>query len=270
MLYRETAPHPLLAACVRTYWVLSGTGAELGPQPVLPDGCTELIVHRGRPFWQHDAVGRVTLQATRLFVGQTLAPVVVAPSGDTDVVAIRFEPFGAFALLGSRHVSRADAIVDVADLGEPWLSRAVLCAESADSAQQALSVLERALLTRLDVRRAPLADARVVRAVALLVGSSGATTIDSVARHAGTSPRNLERLFHSQIGLSPKLFARVVRLQATAAAIAADTRRPLADISAAIGYFDQAHMIRDFVAMTSDTPRGFRQSFGALTRFMLA
>jgi len=53
MHYSEFLPHPRLRPFVRVCWTLSGPGAEMAPQPVLPDGCTELIVHRGRPFWRH-------------------------------------------------------------------------------------------------------------------------------------------------------------------------------------------------------------------------
>src|SRR5262245_34845980 len=74
--YVEFPPHPRLRPYVRTCWTLAGSGADMPPQPVLPDGCTELIVHRARPFRRHHA-NDVALsaplvierQSTRLFVG---------------------------------------------------------------------------------------------------------------------------------------------------------------------------------------------------------
>lgn len=242
----------------------------MGPQPVLPDGCTELIVHRGRPFWRHDDRGIATRQATRLFVAQMLAPVVIAPEGDADIVAIRFEPFGAFALIGGNQSAPAGEILDADTLGEPWLSRAIAAAESADSADIALRILETALLARLDQRRRTHVDARVTMAVQSLARAQGALTIDAVAAHAGTSARHLERLFQEQIGTTPKRFARVLRFQAVAAEIAADPARTFTDISIERGYFDQAHMIRDFVTIAGTTPGEFQRSMGALTRVMLA
>jgi hypothetical protein len=53
MEYRETPPPPARRPFVRTYWTLSGPGAGSAPQPVLPDGSSELIVHRARPFRRH-------------------------------------------------------------------------------------------------------------------------------------------------------------------------------------------------------------------------
>ena len=270
MLYREVAPHPCLAPFVRTCWTLSGAGGGIGPQPVLPDGCTELIVHRGRPFWRHDAEGGATRQATHLFVGQMLAPVVIAPDGDMDIVAIRFEPYGAFALIGGHQARPADQILDASGLGEAWLGRAIRSAEAADTAENALQILERALVARLDDRISTRVDRRVASAAQAMIRANGRLTIDDAARRAGTSPRHLERLFHEQIGTSPKRFARVLRFQAAAAEIAANPTRTLADISTGSGYFDQAHMIREFVTLARTTPGRFQKSMGELTRFLLA
>ena len=272
MLYRETPPHPRLAPYVRTCWTLAGTAAELGPQPVLPDGCTELIVHRGRPFWRHDAHGSADRQATRLFVGQMRAPVVIAPDGDADIVAIRFEPFGAFALIGTHQTTPADQIIEADALDERWLTRAIQQAESADTADVALRMLQDALLARLDRQRAPIVDTRVITAARALMRTHGAMTVDAIARHAATSARHLERLFQEQIGTSPKRFARVLRFQSAANAIAAEHAHApaFADISASAGYFDQAHMIREFVTLAGTTPGEFRRSLGALTKAMLS
>jgi len=271
MNYREFPPHLSLRPFVRTCWTLSGPGAEMAPQPILPDGCTELIVHRARPFWRHHAAAPAERQSAHLFVGQMLAPAVIAPDESADVVAIRFEPFGAHALLGTPQSAMADLIVDADALGEPWLNRATAAAEAADSADAAVSILEAALMGRLARLNRPryATDARVIAATRALVASSGRLTIDATARRAGASARHLERLFQEQIGTSPKRFARVLRFQHAASGILGGGA-PLADVSAASGYFDEAHMIRDFVTFAGTTPGQFAATLGELTRVMLS
>jgi AraC-like DNA-binding protein len=272
--YQEFLPHPRLRPFVRVCWTLSGSGAEMAPQPVLPDGCTELIIHRAQPFWRHLAGGISERQSRRLFVGQMLSPVVIAPAkeADAEIIAFRFEPFGAHVLIGTPQTDTADQIVDADSLGEPWLSRATAAAEAADSTAEALRFIERALIARLDRRRAA-ADVRVVSATQALIVSGGRLSIERTARRAGTSPRQLERLFQAQIGTTPKRFARVLRFQGAASEIIGDTDgkpAPLAEISAASGYFDQAHMIRDFVTFAGTTPGQFSAKLGELTKLMLA
>lgn len=235
------------------------------PQPILPDGCTELIVHRGRPFWRHHAAAPAERQSHHLFVGQMLVPAVISPDGNADVVAIRFEPFGAHALIGTPQAEIADRVIDAGALGQPWLTRATSAAEAADSSDAAVKILEAALLRRLD-RAKP--DLRVIAATRALIASAGQLTVDETARRAGTSPRQLERFFQQQIGSSPKRFARVLRFQRAASDIL--NGAPLADISAASGYFDQAHMIKDFVTFAGTTPGQFATKLGELTRVMLS
>jgi AraC-like DNA-binding protein len=271
MLYREFPPDARLRPFVRVCWTLSGPGADMAPQPILPDGCTELIVHRARPFWRHHAAAAAERQPAHLFVGQMLAPAVIAPDGDADVVAIRFEPFGAHALIGTPQTETADLIVDAGALGEPWLNRAVRAAEAADSADAAVKILETALIARLErTRHQHAPDARVIAATRALIASAGRLSVDATARRAGTSTRQLERLFQQQIGTSPKRFARVLRFQHAASNIIDGAPAPLADISTASGYFDQAHMIRDFVTFAGTTPGQFAARLGELTRVMLS
>jgi AraC-like DNA-binding protein len=263
MNYREFLPHPRLRPFVRACWTLSGPGAEMAPQPVLPDGCTELIIHRARPFWRHLAGGVAERQSRRLFVGQMLSPVVLTPDADADIIAFRFEPFGAHALIGTPQAETADAILEIDALDEPWLTRATAAAENADSIADAVRFIERALLTRLDQRR-PTADIRVVSATQALIVSGGRLSIEQTARRAGTSARQLERLFHAQVGTTPKRFARVVRFQAAANQILYGG--PAEDL----GFFDQAHMIKEFVTFAGTTPGQFAARLGELTKLMLA
>lgn len=270
MDYRERPPHPGLRPWVRLYWTLAGPGAELAPQPVLPDGCTELIVHREQPFWRHHTGTPAERQAPHLFVGQMLAPAVLSPAGHADIVAIRLEPFGAHALLGLRQSDTADQILDANALGLPWLTRAMSAAQSAHTPDAALRILETSLLQRLRARRGTPVDPRVVAAATALDASVGRLRIDEIARRVGASPRQLERLFLDQIGTTPKRFARVMRFQATATSVLNGDAPSLADVSAANGYFDQAHMIRDFVTFAGTTPGQFAGRLGELTRVMLS
>jgi hypothetical protein len=61
--YREYQPHAAaLRPFIRTYWSLCGCSREALPQPVLPDGTTELVVHRERPWCSFPAAWRKSRQ----------------------------------------------------------------------------------------------------------------------------------------------------------------------------------------------------------------
>jgi len=97
------------------------------------------------------------------------------------------------------------------------------------------------------------------RSLGIMVDTGGLCPVSDLAGAAGTSVRQLERLFARFLGLPPKTTARIVRFQAALRALMTDPGTALADVAHAAGYFDQAHFIRDFRAMTGGgVPRGYR------------
>jgi AraC-like DNA-binding protein len=268
MDYREWPPHRVLRPFVRTYWALRGAGADAQPQPVLPDGSSELIVHRERPFRRHTAALGAERQCERLFVGQMRAPVVLQAEGAADVVGVRFHPHGAYALLACPQHVYADAIPEVVALEMPWLTAATRRAQEADSAESALTCLEDALLRRLPVRARR--DPRVGAALAAIEQAGGDLRVEAAAAQAGAGRRHLERLFRDEVGVGPKVFARLVRFQAAAARVVGEPDAPLAAVSGDSGYFDQSHMIRDFLTFAGSSPDELRRRLGQMTAWMLS
>jgi transcriptional regulator GlxA family with amidase domain len=69
--------------------------------------------------------------------------------------------------------------------------------------------------------------------------------ITAVARAVALSPRQLERVFHREVGLPPKLYARLLRFRRMLGVLnRADPR--WADLAAHAGYSDQPHLVREF------------------------
>lgn len=93
----------------------------------------------------------------------------------------------------------------------------------------------------------------IMSTVHRLLPSNEAAKIYQVARESAMSIRSYERQFVSEMGFSPKMFARLVRFEK-----AVDMKRLGGDswlnVSHDLGYFDQMHMIRDFRTFGGDTP----------------
>ena len=117
-------------------------------------------------------------------------------------------------------------------------------------------VLERWLLQRL--AGGPVVDPVVARAFSLLVVSQGRVRVAPMCAELGVSPRHLTRRFSAQIGLPPKAVARQLRFAAVRRrleTIGGD--RSWTEIALAAGYFDQAHLSRDFRELAGITPTEF-------------
>lgn len=82
----------------------------------------------------------------------------------------------------------------------------------------------------------------------------GILRIDQLATQAGLSPRQFERRFVDEIGVPPKLFARITRFQRALDAKRSSPDRSWLNLAHEFGYFDQMHMIRDFRILGGATP----------------
>jgi AraC-like DNA-binding protein len=116
-----------------------------------------------------------------------------------------------------------------------------------------LAIVEAVLLARAvrPLERDPAVD------LALAAFERGAT-VAAVSDRLGLTPKRFLHRFSAAVGLTPKRYARVRRFQRVLAAIAAGRPVDWARVAADCGYFDQAHLIRDFRAFADVCPTSFR------------
>jgi AraC-like DNA-binding protein len=90
--------------------------------------------------------------------------------------------------------------------------------------------------------------------------TSGRAAIGQLVQETGWSRRRLALRFREQVGLTPKTTAQLLRFRAAAALLARPGHRSLASIALASGYYDQAHLNRDFARFAGCTPAAFRRA----------
>jgi len=103
-------------------------------------------------------------------------------------------------------------------------------------------------------RNTESSSARLARRAARLI-EEGEARVGFVAEKVGVTARHLRRAFTDAVGVSPKIYARSVRLQRTLRA--ATTTSDWGRIAVEAGYYDQAHLIGDFQALVGVTPGAF-------------
>jgi AraC-like DNA-binding protein len=240
MLYTEHAPAEGLRRFVSCLWTMSH---PIAPHRVLPDGCMDLLFSLG--FRSGAApCGRV--------IGTMTRAIVAAPSPGAAFLGVRFRPGAAAAFLGVGAREARDTAFVFRDV---WgaVAREIeeKLAETRDLGQ-ARAVLEQELAGRLTHARAP--DRRVNVAVAAIGDTMGAVPVRALAARVGVGERQLERLFEELVGVGPKAFARVVRMQALVKAVDPARPTPWSRVASGLGYADQAHLVREVRALTGLTP----------------
>lgn len=260
MRYLEVAPSPRLASLVERYWILEGTGSGL-PEPVLPDGRTELIFHYGAPFTRHTEDGTSEAQPAAIFAGQITGPVFLSHRLPAGVAAIRLKPAAARAALG---IPASEFTGQVAPLSAIVGEVSYLCERLAEAACDAerIALLEAWLLARQPGH--PRAE--VEAAVATILGTGGTVTVEALTTVTGLGRRQLERAFLQEVGLSPKTLARIVRFQRSVRLVRRG--QPLGEVALVCGFYDQAHMALDFRRFALAPPSARLNAEGALSTLL--
>jgi AraC-like DNA-binding protein len=245
MAYFEVEPGPRLAAFVERI-CFSSDDADGRPPGVrvVPDGAADLLF----------SVARDGSCEAHVFGLKTRA-LWVETAGPVENVLLRLRPGAASRLFRVAASELTDRALPVADLvggrGAEWCERLA----GARSPELRSAWLEAALgAWSARAAREPDADDVLLHsAVSRLRASRGVLRIAALADSLGVGARRLERIFCARVGVTPKAFARIVRFAAAHRALGGGAD----PLSAALahGYFDQAHLNRDFRKLAGAPPR---------------
>lgn len=222
---------------------------------IVPDGRMEMVFNLADPFLQQTD-GRLGAQPRMLVIGEVRRPVIVVPAQRVAMLGVRFRPGGVRPFFPFPVSELTDSIIE---LESAWGAMVLELEEklhAAASMPERIGVLESFLLKRGGERLQP--DMMVVAAVDDIMTSGGITRIEQLAERLGISGRQLERRFMTTVGITPKVFSRIIRFQRVFKVV--ERRDPLADwhsIAFKAGYYDQAHFIRDFKEFAGLTPSAY-------------
>jgi AraC-like DNA-binding protein len=231
--YREIAPSGPLAAFIECFWagdVLNDCTAR-----VLPDGCADILFVSGNSR-------RIETQ----IVGVMTRPRLVPLTAGTSILGIRFHPGMMSAVLGISIRPLNDRIVamhSVMASGAGEISRA---GTARTSIERRIAAIEDQLIDLPEISSVQIAIGEVV-------GRKGQLSIKDFADAAGVSERQLRRTCLKETGLSPKFLARILRFRDAALRLRMGFNSAAA-VAYRCGYFDEAHMIRDFREFAGMTP----------------
>jgi AraC-like DNA-binding protein len=114
---------------------------------------------------------------------------------------------------------------------------------------------ERALAARLSAAEPPPPD--VEWAWRRLSATRGRIRVNELAAELGCSRKHLAARFREHVGLPPKLVARMLRFRHAADLLTSDRPPCLAELALLCGYYDQAHLDRDFRDFAATTPSAY-------------
>ncbi|WP_067782949.1 AraC family transcriptional regulator [Nocardia amikacinitolerans] len=179
-----------------------------------------------------------------------LAPGSVRVGGrDIDCLQIRLSPSVAHAVLGAAS-ELSGTVVGLEELWGPDAGRILEQLHAAKSWEERFAIAETTLRRRHGLGR--VVDPQVEFAWRQMVSSRGRVRVERLADEIGWSRKRLWSRFRSQVGLTPKRAAQLVRFDHAVHRLAAGHSAAL--VAAESGYVDQSHLHRDVMAFTGVTP----------------
>lgn len=242
---RTFAPRPDLRAVVDYYWSTSWDLRGQAPHvaELLADPCVNVVLEEGR--------SRVVGVSTRIFRREL--------TGAGLIRSVKLRAGAARALLRHQTIAElTDRMIPLEtffhDVRE--LEAAVLSPEEDQTAFARLEAWLEAHIHNDPDPRTTLAASIVER----ITREPVLATSGQVAAAVGMSTRHLQRIFHDEVGASPKWVIRRVRLQEAALRLERGELASLAALAAELGYSDHAHLTRDFTAATGRSPTTFMRT----------
>lgn len=255
MDYLEVLPSIHLRKYIKCFWQLEHIEQfiEDSSQPIFPDGNFELVFNLADRFQRFQTDGSIEIQPQTILVGQMRRAVKLKPTGKICLFGIRFQPAGAFPLFKFSLSQLQDKIEDVETIWGKFGKEFAEKIQYARNFYERLIIAENIFTQRIDFD----ADQIVKSAIKLISESRGKTKIEFLAASNGISWRQFERKFQREVGLSPKTYCRIIRLQNVLQSLQNKPQNNLLDLALSFGYYDQAHLIHEFKDFTGISPLMF-------------
>ena len=256
-IIKEYKPSLHLGAYVELFW--SGqfnlTQMPLLSQRVIPNGYIELIIHLTDSHCELLQGRDYETSPDYTLIGLFTQPYDVHFRETVRVFGIRFKPEGIHHVFGMPASEIHAAFADMESFARRNFREYTNKIRVSDAVGEMIRLSEDYVLGNVNRRRLDLS--YLNRAAEIIRRKKGLISMEELAGKSYISSRQLEREFKKKVGLSPKNYMRIARLNEVNRILTNGRRLLLTDVSYTCGYSDQAHFIRDFKHFTGESPKRF-------------
>ncbi|MHA3704855.1 helix-turn-helix domain-containing protein [Jatrophihabitans sp. YIM 134969] len=246
--YRQARPAPALRGSVAAYSGYRDAGGPAATHVGLPSPFLTFIVTLDDDLEMLAGDGRATF--ANLVAGIDTRPVTIVHDGRQSGVQISLHPAGARALFGCTTAALGPESHRASDVAPSWVDELQDRVRSATTWDARFAAAD-AVLTRV-LRPSPV-DPALTHAWHAL--REGGWSVAGLADRMGWDARRLRREFDAEFGISPKTVARLGRFDRARRDLLGTGERPsLAHLAIRHGYYDQAHLAREFRELAGLAP----------------
>ena len=188
--------------------------------------------------------------------GQTLAPVSLDVEGPFKFIVFQLYPFASKYLLGIDPKALNDECYDLLTIDhidiEAYRSQLI----NSENPEQQVQIISALMLQLIKSTQATEND-RIQQAIAIILKHHGYIKVHALLERIYMTERTFERNFMSQVGLTPKQFAKIIQFQYSLHKLTEAKFNKLVEVGFESGFTDQSHFIRAFKKYTGQTPAYF-------------
>ncbi len=185
--------------------------------------------------------------------GQTLKPVSLDVKGPYKFIVFQLYPFASKYLLGVDPKELNDACFDLYQLKHIDIKSLNNDLANCSSLEGQVKIISQLMQKLIDWNLVSPND-KVQQAIDIILKHDGKITVRKILDQVHLTERTLERNFLSQVGLTPKQFAKIIQFQRSLRQLSKTNYDKLIDIGHDSGFSDQSHFIRTFKKYTGQTP----------------
>lgn len=253
MILRNYYPSPSLRFLVKRYVYYNiDTKEQLF---FVPSGYPYLSINFGNGYEVYNEKHKGENFKSHYFVGNAKASYTVIPKGKFNGLVIQFEPTALCQLLNLSLDEITDSAVSVYELKDKEYRPVVDRILDIRDVPLCIHALEE--FFRKKISKSNIQFVNIDYAVDYLKKNMGNVSVFDIANKLNISIRSLERKFMQYTGLTPKQFAKIVRLNSILNLLDSGDFCSSTDIAYKFGYFDQTHFIKDFKSFTGENPTTF-------------
>lgn len=270
MYYEQILPIPHLRKYIKCFWVLKETDKLIDRQPetILPDGTFEIVFNLADRFRRFHSDGKTEIQPRAILVGQMRQFVEIKPLGRINLFGVRFQTIGAYYLFRfslDEITNKILSLDEILDKSGNYLEEQI---NEALNMNERISIIENFLACQLSNKLQT--DKPIEGVIENILQNYGRVSVTKIAKEFGISQRQLERKFRQKIGISPKFFCRIIRLQNVLNALRKAETPDFTKIAMSFGFYDQSHFIHEFREFAGKSPVSFLNEQKQMSEFFIS
>jgi AraC-like DNA-binding protein len=249
-------PAPELSLYIKHFLILENSTLNGVVHRLIPDGNPGIVFHYETPLLQNAGGDTPYIQQPKSFIyGQVTATIDLISEGRIGMIVVVLQPYALNALTKIPAYQLTNTNRSLREIWGQQGSRLEKAVLSARETHARLALIETFLIGKLRVTPDPI----VKNSIDWMKAHPDSASINELVAQLPIGERQLERAFKAHVGVSPKLYANMIRLQFFLKSMRRPGEKNLTNLAYGSGFYDQAHLVRTFKNKSGITPSRYLQ-----------